>query len=376
MDLSALDFKTLSLFYMPIIGVESYALYHLLLQLLNKTNKDRFEVVFLIDLLNIKIATFNEAREKLEAINLIETYKQEDGYIIYLKSPFTAKQFVTDTVLGSYLQSEIGDKSMSLLLELFKSNHHEKLGKNISKQFDDLYVFTDTKLIPIDYELQGRSEQKKMNVTYAFNYETFVEGLPNRLKSENLLNPNFKEQLIKLAYVYHLKEEDLIVIYEKAPRKTIQSLNLQAKLYFESKSKQIVVKPKEIDLYTQLRNATINELLAGRVDENYEGLARKTYFEITQKYESLDLGMIHVLIVNLLKIKDGILPNTRYLEMVLNDWIAKGIDTAEQAINHINGLENKYKSSSNYKVKTKQAVKTPDWMDEYLEEIRKMDDQS
>ena len=302
MDLSALDFKTLSLFYMPIIGVESYALYHLLLQLLNKTNKDRFEVVFLIDLLNIKIATFNEAREKLEAINLIETYKQEDGYIIYLKSPFTAKQFVTDTVLGSYLQSEIGDKSMSLLLELFKSNHHEKLGKNISKQFDDLYVFTDTKLIPIDYELQGRSEQKKMNVTYAFNYETFVEGLPNRLKSENLLNPNFKEQLIKLAYVYHLKEEDLIVIYEKSTKKNYSKFEFASKTLFRIKNQnRLLLNQKKLIYIRNLETQPLMNYLRAELMKITKVLQEKTYFEITQKYESLDLGMIHVLIVNLLK---------------------------------------------------------------------------
>ena len=134
LDLSNLDFKTLSLFYMPIIGIEAFSLYNVLLNLVNYTNKKNYQVIFLLDLLNIKLANFNNAREKLEAINLIETYENSrDQFTIYLKSPYKANQFIKDTMLGSYVQSEIGDNNMMMLLSLFKTNQQETTGKNISK---------------------------------------------------------------------------------------------------------------------------------------------------------------------------------------------------------------------------------------------------
>lgn len=371
LDLSNLDFKTLSLFYMPIIGIEAFSLYNVLLNLVNYTNKKNYQVIFLLDLLNIKLANFNNAREKLEAINLIETYENSrDQFTIYLKSPYKANQFIKDTMLGSYVQSEIGDNNMMMLLSLFKTNQQETTGKNISKQFDDLYKFSEMKLIDFDYDLQGRADIKKINVSYAFDLEKFVKLLPEKEKTTNLLKPNYKEQLVKIAYVYNLTEEELAIVFEKAPRKTIPSVHLQAKTYFEQNKKKIVVTKKEDDNLFELKNATIDELLAGRVDELYEGQARKTYFEITEKFENVDLGVIHVLIVNLLNIKDGVLPNTTYLSMVLNDWISKDVVNAQDALNLINGIKLENNRTNKYYPKTNKTVKKADWMDEYIERIK------
>lgn len=375
-DLSALDFKTLSLLYMPIIGIEAYSLYNLFLQIIYKSEKLNITTRFLLDMLNIKITKFNEARSKLEAIGLVETYLEDDIYYVYLKSPFTTKQFLSDTIMGSYLQSEIGENNLSLILNLLKDNTKPKTGKNITKEFDELFTFDSCERLNINMRLQGRSELNNIQVKYNFDYSKFVDNIPNRLKGEQLLSTKFREQLIKLAYVYQLNELELVEVYSSSPRKTINHLNLTAQNFFVKNNKQVVVKEIEDDAYQALENATPDEILtSANVDSNYHGMARSTYFEIINKYSNINIGVINTLVINLLKIKDGILPNTRYLEVVLNDWLSKGITTTKDAVDHVNGIKTEYESrNKSYKAKSKKVANVPDWMDEYLSEIKGMDD--
>ena len=112
-DLSASDFKVLALLYQPLLGLNAYSIYNIFYQF-NKLNQ-LTPHHFLLDLLNIKQDEFINAREKLEALGLLETYlKNEDEYLYILKAPFTAKQFLLDTFLGTYLESEIGIVDQSL----------------------------------------------------------------------------------------------------------------------------------------------------------------------------------------------------------------------------------------------------------------------
>jgi replication initiation and membrane attachment protein len=71
-----------------------------------------------------------------------------------------------------------------------------------------------------------------------------------------------------------------------------------------------------------------------------------------------------------LKHKDGVLPNINYMEKVLLDWLNKGVQTTEDALNHSINLENQY-------VKTKQSnkkdVEKPDWLDDYIKDLVKME---
>ncbi|MDX9692293.1 MAG: hypothetical protein RBT45_07535, partial [Acholeplasmataceae bacterium] len=156
-DLSAADFKVLALLYQPLMGLEGQALYTTFYQLINKTGRKSYTHQELFDLLNLKNLDFVKIRNKLEALNLLVVSQKDDEYLYTMKSPLTAKQFLVDTVFGSYLQSEIGEKNMTMLTSLFKIDLPIDDGfVNITKSFDEMYEFKSVSLLNVSYPLQGR----------------------------------------------------------------------------------------------------------------------------------------------------------------------------------------------------------------------------
>ncbi len=198
-DLSAADFKVLALLYQPLMGLEGHALYTTFYQLINKTNKTSYQHQELFDLLNLKLEDFLVIRNKLEGLNLLTVHQKEDTYLYMMKAPLTAKQFLVDTVFGSYLQSEIGEKNMQLLTTLFKMDVPNQEGfENITKSFDELYEFKSLSLLSVDYPLQGRIQNGGSHINYKFNYEAFVENIPERLKTSQILTEKFRETITKI----------------------------------------------------------------------------------------------------------------------------------------------------------------------------------
>src|SRR5690554_6336508 len=147
--LSSADYKVLTLLYQPLIGINSYAIYSTFYHLVKI--KDKFNHQFLFDLLNITQEEFLSSLAKLEALGLVETYeKNESEYVYVIKPPYSAKKFLSETFLGTYLESEIGTKNLNELIAMFKLEK-PKLNdyKNITKTFDDVYKVSTRKLLTI-----------------------------------------------------------------------------------------------------------------------------------------------------------------------------------------------------------------------------------
>ena len=372
-DLSAADFKVLALLYQPLMGLEAHALYTTFYQLTNKTNRNRYTHAELFDLLNVKQTDFLKMRHKLEALNLLVVYHREDDYIYQMKAPLTAKSFLVDTIFGSYLQSEIGEKNVNLLTEMFKMDIASLDGyENITKSFDELYEFKSMNLLSVSHPLQGRQSNGGSHLNYKFNYEAFVEHLPERLKTSQLLTDKFKEQINKIAFVYQYDVLDMVSIYEAAARSnrmaTFAQINLKAKQYYEEKHQLLTVKKKETTPQ-MLDQAAPQVIIQKYAKTDQQGLALQTATQLLER-NAVEPGIINVILILVLKHKDGILPNINYMEKVLHDWLNKGVQTTEDAIRHSAKLETQYETK---KKSERVSVKEPDWMDEYIEELAKME---
>lgn len=376
-DLSAADFKVLALLYQPLMGLEGQALYNTFYQLINKTNRMTYTHQELFDLLNLKQIDFLRIRNKLEALNLLTVFQKEDMYLYFMKAPLTAKQFLVDTVFGSYLQSEIGEKNMTMLTSLFKMDIPETEGyDNITKSFDHLYEFKSLNLLNVEHPLQGRTQNGGSNITYKFNYEGFVERLPERLKTSQVLTEKFKEQINKIAFVYQFDVSDMVAIYEAAAKSrtqliNFQQLNLKAKQHYETKHKILTIKSKDIPKPTLMDQITPQVIIQKYAKTDQQGLALSTASLLLER-NSVEPGIINVILMLILKHKNGILPNINYLEKVLHDWLNKGVLTTEDAINFASSIETEYENRQKARPE-KMKVKEPDWMDDYMAELAKME---
>lgn len=370
-DLSALDYKVLALLYQPLLGLDAHSLYLTFYHLVNKTNKNTYTHQELLDLINKKQNEFLKIRYKLEALNLLEVYQKEHHYIYFLKSPLTAKQFLLDTVFGSYLQSEIGEKNLNFLANLFKieiPNLDEY--KNITKTFDSLYEFKSTSLLSLDYELEGRKQNGGSLLNYKFNYEKFVESVPERLKNTSLLTGRFKDMITKIAFVYQFDVSDMVQIYEDAyvigQAINFSHLNLKAKQYYESKHQMLSIKEKDLPANTIMDQIAPQVIIQKYAKTDQHGLALLTATQLIER-NSVDIGIINVMLMHVLKFKDGILPNYNYLEKVLHTWLNKGVRTTEDALNLVTEVETKWQA------KTKPQKEEPEWLQRYLDDLANME---
>ena len=371
-DLSAADFKVLALLYQPLMGLEGQALYTTFYQLINKTGRNEYTHAELFDLLNLKQLEFLRVRNKLEALNLLTVYQKDDVYLYFMKAPLTAKQFLVDTVFGSYLQSEIGEKNMNLLTSLFKMDVPNREGfENITKSFDALYEFKSLNLLNVDHDLQGRQQNGGSHINYRFNYEAFVDHLPERLKNSQLLNEKFKEQMNKIAFVYQYDVSDMVTIYEEASKSrqnvNFAQLNMKAKQHYELKHKLLTIKQKDLPTPSLVDQVAPQVIIQKYARTDQQGIALSTATQLLER-NAVEPGIINVILMLVLKHKDGVLPNINYMNKVLNDWLNKGVQTTADAINYSTNLESQYE-----KKKKVQKVAEPDWMDDYIKDLAKME---
>ncbi len=374
-DLSAADFKVLALLYQPLMGLDAHALYTTFYQLVNKTGRNTYTHAELFDLLDLKQADFLKMRNKLEALNLLQVYQKEDEYLYFMKAPLSAKQFLVDTVFGSYLQSEIGEQNTNLLAQLFKTDVPSTDGfDNITKSFDALYEFKSLSLLSVSHSLQGRTQNGGSHINYKFNYEAFVEHLPERLKSTQVLSEKFRDQINKIAFVYQFDVADMVEIYENASKSrqvvNFQQLNMKARQHYEDKHQILKIKEKDGKAPSMIDQVAPQVIIQKYAKTDQQGIALATATTLLER-NAVEPGIINVILMLVLKHKDGVLPNINYMEKVLHDWLSKGVQNTEDAINHSQSLETQYESS--VKKKPKSSVSEPDWLDSYITDLVKME---
>lgn len=371
-DLANQDFKVLALLYQPLLGVASHALFITFYQLNDKTLQKQYTHQQLFDLLNLKQTEFLKMRNKLEALNLLEVYQENDSYIYIMKTPLSAKQFLLDTVFGSYLQTEIGEKNVDMLANLFKIETPSVEGyTNITKTFDSMYEFKSLNLLKLDYEFQGRKQNGGSHIGNHFNFDAFVEALPERLKNSQLLNQKLQQQIAKIAFVYQFDVKDMVEVYIHASqsRQTVNflALNHKAKLRYEAKNQTLEIKEKEIPKTDLIKSIAPQVIIQKYSKTDTQGIALSTATLLIER-NHVDPGIINVILMLVLKQKEGVLPGLKYMETVLHDWLNRGIQTTEDALNYSTKLETQW-----VKKKSAKKVSEPDWMDDYVKELEKME---
>ena len=133
----------------------------------------------ILDILGLNSKTFAEARLKLEAIGLLSTYKNENEYIFLLKSPLTAKGFLSDGVVGMYLYSLIGDSEFRRIQKLFQITKVDKTKyQEITASFDDVFQSIEDIDIKNDEYIVDRRLNTGIKIkNYEFDFNLFASGI-------------------------------------------------------------------------------------------------------------------------------------------------------------------------------------------------------
>lgn len=378
-QLNSEDYRSLTLLYLPLIGIDSFAAY----SVLNSLQVDEIitykRIMDLLNFYNIKLLI--QALDKLEGIGLLKTYFSESkGYAYEVIKPLCFDSFFNSEVLSGLLKTTIGDLEFD---KLFVSKSNKVYGyKQISKKFSDVFVTTSrsanhfvSKLLLDNIQIENKD----------FNYTLFKILFDNTLLSEDVLNnKEFKEKIEKISFTYHLNEEEMkeVIVRTIDIDKSMEfkDISKNARLKFSQKNDGFTPRietiekdnfiPSQMDdevreLLVKVENSSISDTLYS-ISGIKPSVSEINQFEKLQENTGFSNGVINLMILYVNKQKNGELPHYNYFEKIANVWSRAKVKNAYDVLKYlqdkdtVNNTETKKQTS-----KTKTSKKNPSWYDEY-----------
>ncbi len=349
-NLSSDDVSALSLLYAPLIGNDAFTLYMGLSALLNRNNLKSEEIIHqdLFDIYSLKPVDFLKSKNKLEGIGLLLTYEKNGDYIYVLLPPLSPKNFIKDAIYGLYLYSKVRKETYEFIKNHFSIEKPEVSGyKEITKSFDEVYssrVNSDETFEKFSYIL-GKNPTNYLEIKNAtFDFEKFTKEINEDFLEAGIDN-TFKEQIIKLSFVYLFNEHDMATLFMDSINKNgffdYRILKKKANVLFEYRRNMNapkLVEKENLDgkpsyLISFLDNASPSQVLQ-MVNPNYPSTYLSTIDEIYNTI-SLPRGVINCMIIKTLRDKGGELPPVTYFKKVAESWITDNVLSTKDAVQYI-----------------------------------------
>lgn len=230
------DQKIVTALYQPLVGAVATSCYW---TLWNETHEGDWSAVkthrSMMNRMQLSLDSIYEARKRLEGIGLLETYVeeregQERCYYYHLQPPVSPHHFFNDGMLNIYLYNQVGKRHFhelkrQFMIETIDLDHCEK----VTASFND--VFTSIHLTEMrteessemedalkrdeghDYVVRDREQGIHLSED-VFDYALFYEGLSSFIVPKQDLTEQWKEGIIKLAYIYKIEPLEMQKLVE------------------------------------------------------------------------------------------------------------------------------------------------------------------
>lgn len=377
------ELNVLTLLYNPLLKSDAYNVYLLLSSLVDRSSLKSFtsKHQFLFDLTLLDSERFYNARIKLEAIGLLTTLYSDNSYIYILKSPYTAKEFLVDGILGTFLRSEIGESNFKQLFKLFNINKISKENySNITKNFDDVFT-TEIEMKEVEKTdfILGKNLNTGVKIdSFSFNYDKFIDNVKALMDNTKKKSKKLETRLTNIAYAYGFDESSLANIYRQSIDSSgnldyvLLNQNAVDEFSFQYGKGLPKIASKSVDqFYNTLYNSTAESILKQyskfkkALPDDLEKISK-----IYNEFENLDRAVINLSILKVLAIKDGDVPAFAYFKKVLVDLIEKGLTDFDNAKKYYFGeVKPSELKTSTPKKSINKNPKNPKWLNEALDNI-------
>lgn len=388
------EIKVISHLYLPIIHANAYSLY---LFLYHQTSPDHWvsgEVShqFLMLNLGLDLEEIVAAREKLEAVGLLSTYryKDQEGYEYYLQPPLTPYEFFQSDVLSLLLLNRIGQSNYRKIYEKYSlplsmRYQSELMKEEITKRFSDVFSSLQLSEVAASPHSETRQFLKKLDDEHQIlqfhsrweppqvsTLEIDFECLEPLFAKEDrpiLFSEENKRLISNYAFRYGLKEEQIGIMLKDSYKTSKKEWDINrfeelAKKYFRAQASAAQERPVQSD--GDVQPTSVEQHLAFlkiisplQLLRNYQngGQVSKPDEKLID-YLLNDLGLreevVNVLIDYVLLTNDNKLPRA-ITEKIASSWKRKGFTTAEEAFRY--AQEEYVRSKSNYMTKSASATK-------------------
>lgn len=369
--LSIDELKSLNLLYGPLMGSLALQIY----LTFSSIDDSLFTHENIFDILNISEKEFIEARTKLEAIGLIETYTDSSSYYYFLLHPQKASSFIKSGVLGIYLNSKIGNDNLKKILTCFKKTLPDMNGlTNITKSFDEVFEIKNEETYNLKNVDLADSKIKAINLKSSFDIEDVIDQIDTSYIKTSL--DEFKKYISNIEAVYKISKEEIITTYNQSIVNDTfnkQVFSRKIKLLYErnNNGNALVFQAKdesENDVVKVFSEVSVSELLE---KENLNTL--KNMSVVAEIYNEIpyEKTIVNMMIYSVIS-KLHELPKLGYFEAMYNTMKEHNINTSLEAYDYLfTESENKESKKKVYTRKTKIKDNNPDWAKQANNDILK-----
>ncbi|HZG16330.1 MAG TPA: DnaD domain protein [Candidatus Bathyarchaeia archaeon] len=376
------EFGFVTHFYLPIIGVESHTLYQLLLHEVEEKSGACTENTHrgLMLMTALPLDRLLTARERLEAMGLLDVYRRENNqgdslYEYVVKPPLTPAEFFNDYVLSLMLLNRIENFRFEQLRERYADTHWAQVerefadAENVTKDFHE--VFDSLKASELEVPVGSEREQflTKMEEerppapmlasyqakpSHEISLASFRINLPTNTRSEKVLTGENIEFFYKLIHFYQIDSWSLgrelsdwtmyksdgsldrEVLRKRLIQKYVEGL-LNREVAAASAGEELAPgKLPEVgsEMFRRVCRGMsplvlLEQVVGGKLSKPFVDRAESLIFA-----DSMSAEVVNALLLHTLHTQQMELPKS-YLETIRDTWKAKQITTVEEAIKQI-----------------------------------------
>lgn len=342
-DEFALNLIALYDLYLPIVGKTSICFYMLLNNYVccsNKTDCLSLNSQAICQQLHININQLIDAKDKLEAIGLLQTFVSCSNnnakiYIFVLRTPLQFDHFITNPKLKSLLISSIGSTNFEFLQ--YKYSHDSQLNNSIeiTKNFSSIFNDENLKNIPeIDWNKLYLNIQKTTSLTITIDQT-----------SKQMIQDIYKKYRISIKDIEMTIYDSIYVV----DNNNIVDPNLLLQNFNKLLSGNITTTFSPISRNSKIFYGQLDENQEQKIINNYQLVSPPLYlssifkrpldekekniiFLLRTKYHLND-EIINVIIDFSLFKTNGKL-NKKYILKTANSINGLGLDQVSEVINH------------------------------------------
>lgn len=211
--LSENTYRSLIIFYNPLIGPEALYLYQYLL--INNDRPNFVELSSLLNSLSISVDKFEKLIKKLNEYKLVTTLKEEntDKYVFILNEPLSVTEFLNDTIfVRDFVQKTSGPYYRSVISKIQFRNKYKNytdVSHKLNTHVLDKWTYEDEKYIKMP-------SSTTYNYDNLFDINTFLSKVSTTLFPLSCRTPENLKLIANLADLYDISYKKMAAYLSEA----------------------------------------------------------------------------------------------------------------------------------------------------------------
>lgn len=321
-DIIAEYAKSISVFYLPLIGKRAVCLY---LQLvMERENRLECTLERLCTLSHLNIDELEEALKILEEYELLKTMQKDDSYLFLVRSPLSVRRFLNHEVYSRMYLNNVGRKEYEISASTYLAKPVSREGyQDVSHSFDPKVMRAWNQDDEDRYQ-QTRSADVPRTVENTFDYARFTRELTNLQFPISIRTKENMEIIGQLGTMYAIPPEKMreLVARSYDPRTGVFDLEALRKKCLLCREVEYAPGENEFDVYPIA-------YLYNRQGAAVSQADKKMLINLMEEYH-LNQQVINVLIDYVLNSTDNRLSRS-YIDKIGATFMRQGIDTVEKA---------------------------------------------